>query len=58
MSYSKNGDYGAPPGLLYMQAQEEYEEKTKQIIEDLKRYAPDLSAENLFEDQSTFDSPS
>jgi hypothetical protein len=34
VAYCKNGDYGAPPGMLYMQYCEEIEEKQRQITQD------------------------
>lgn len=63
MAYRKNGEYGAPPGLLYMQAEQEYTEKTKQLKEDLKRYGPmakyDFEASGLLANESTYyDTPS
>lgn len=34
VAYCKNGDYGAPPGMLYMQYCQEIEEKERLISED------------------------
>ena len=34
VAYIKNGDYGAPPGMLYMQYKQELDEKQEQIKKD------------------------
>lgn len=34
VAYCKNGDYGAPPGMLYMQYCQEIEEKQRLITQD------------------------
>ena len=60
IAFRKQGNYGAPPGLLYMQAEMEFNEKTRLLKEDLKRYGPtyskfDLEAQNsLLENESTY----
>ena len=58
IAYRKAGEYGAPPGLLYMQAEKEFNEKTQKLKEDLKRYGPmakyDFEASALLENESTY----
>ena len=34
VAYCKNGDYGAPPGMLYMQYCQEIDDKERQITQD------------------------
>lgn len=45
ISHSKDGEYDAPPGMLYMQEKAELEEKEKSFILQDKDYAKES---NLF----------
>jgi len=59
IAFLKSGDYGAPPGLLYMQAEMEFNEKTRLLKEDFKRYGTtyskyDIEGSSLLQDESTY----